>query len=120
MAGRAHAGRTLEAFLGALTARLFPLRRRRFGFRRARFRRLGNMPERRADSDYRQPEPKRAGLVGATIQQRTTATSLPVFTIGNVSHLRYSRQYADRVIDKLLDALLRIDALRGTGRIYLP
>jgi hypothetical protein len=56
----------------------------------------------------------------ATIQTRNTPSSLPVFTIANVPHLRASREYADRVIDKLLDALLRIDTVRGTGRLYLP
>lgn len=56
----------------------------------------------------------------ATIQANNMPTSLPVFTIANVPHLRSSRSYADRVIDKLLDSLLRIDALRGTGRLYLP
>ena len=56
----------------------------------------------------------------ATIQARNTPTSFPVFTIANVPHLRASRDYADRVIEKLLDSLLRIDALRGTGRLYLP
>jgi predicted nuclease of predicted toxin-antitoxin system len=56
----------------------------------------------------------------ATIQTHNTPTSLPVFTIGNIPHLRASRDYADRVIDKLLDSLLGIDALRGTGRLYLP
>jgi len=55
-----------------------------------------------------------------TIQTRNTTTSLPVFTIANVPHLRGSREYADRIIDKLLDSLLRIDALRGSGRLYLP
>ena len=56
----------------------------------------------------------------ATIRSQNAPTSLPVFTIANVPHLRQSRAYADRVIDKLLDSLLRIDALRGTGRLYLP
>lgn len=56
----------------------------------------------------------------ATIQTRNTPTSLPVFTIANVPLVRKSREYADRIIDKLLDSLLRIDALRGTGRLYLP
>ena len=45
---------------------------------------------------------------------------LPVFTIANIPHLRASRDYANRVIDTLLDSLLRIDTLRGTGRLYLP
>ena len=56
----------------------------------------------------------------ATIQTRNTTTSLPVFTIASVPHLRASRAYADRVIDRLLDSLLRMDTLRGTGRLYLP
>jgi predicted nuclease of predicted toxin-antitoxin system len=61
-----------------------------------------------------------ADSLEATIQMRNTPASLPVFTIGNVAHLRASRDYADRVIEKLLDSLLRIEALRGTGRLYLP
>jgi hypothetical protein len=56
----------------------------------------------------------------ATIQTRNTPTSLPVFTIANVPHLRASRDYSHRVIDKLLDSLIRIDMLRGAGRLYLP
>jgi hypothetical protein len=63
---------------------------------------------------------KGADSLEATIQSRNTPTSLPVFTIGNVPHLRSSRDYAQRVIDKLLDSLLRIETLRGTGRLYLP
>jgi hypothetical protein len=35
--------------------------------------------------------------------------SLPVFTIANVPHLRHSRDYTNRVIDRLLDFLMRID-----------
>jgi hypothetical protein len=56
----------------------------------------------------------------ATILARNTAMSLPVFTIGNVPRLRASQEYANRVIEKLLEALLRIDTVRGTGRLYLP
>jgi hypothetical protein len=63
---------------------------------------------------------KDADSLEATIQARNTPSSLPVFTIGNVARLRGSRDYADRIIDKLLDSLLRIDALRGTGRLFLP
>ncbi len=63
---------------------------------------------------------KDADSLEATIQTRNTPNSLPVFTIANVPHLRASREYADRIIDKLLDSLLRIDTLRGTGRLYLP
>jgi len=61
-----------------------------------------------------------ADSLEATIQAHNSPTSLPVFTVANVPHLRASRAYADRVIDKLLDALLRIETLRGAGRLYLP
>jgi hypothetical protein len=56
----------------------------------------------------------------AMIQTRNRPTSLPVLTIANVPHLRASQDYASRVIEKLLDVLLRIDTLRGTGRLFLP
>lgn len=56
----------------------------------------------------------------ATIQARNLPSSLPVFTIANIPQLRASKEYAERVVEKLLDALLRIDNLRGTGRLYLP
>ncbi len=61
-----------------------------------------------------------ADSLEAMIQSRNTPNSLPVFTSANVSHLRASRDYANRILDKLLDSLLRIDALRGAGRLYLP
>lgn len=63
---------------------------------------------------------KGADSLEATIQDRNTPTCLPVFTIANVPHLRASRAYADRIIDKMLDFLTRIESLRGTGRLYLP
>jgi predicted nuclease of predicted toxin-antitoxin system len=63
---------------------------------------------------------KDADSLEATIQTHNTPTSLPVLTIANVPHLRASQDYANRVIEKLLDVLLRIDALRGTGRLFLP
>lgn len=56
----------------------------------------------------------------ATIRTRNTVESLPVLTIGDTERLRNSREYAERVAEGLLDALLRIDELRGTGRLYLP
>jgi hypothetical protein len=56
----------------------------------------------------------------ATIRTHNTPESLPVFTLADAERVRHSRQYADRVIETLLDALMRIDSLRGTGRLYLP
>jgi hypothetical protein len=56
----------------------------------------------------------------ATIQAKNTATSLPVFTLGDAEQVLRSKEYAQRVIEGLFDQLLRIDDLRGTGRVYLP
>lgn len=56
----------------------------------------------------------------ATIRARNTLESLPVLTIADTERLRSSRDYAERVAESLLDTLLRIDELRGTGRLYLP
>jgi hypothetical protein len=56
----------------------------------------------------------------ATIQARNTPASLPVLTIANVRRLRHSHDYAERVIDRLLDFLMRMHSLRGTGRLYVP
>jgi len=56
----------------------------------------------------------------STIRTRNTPASLPVLTIANVLHLARSRQYADRVVERLLDFLERMDALRGAGRLFLP
>jgi hypothetical protein len=55
-----------------------------------------------------------------TISNENTPTSLPVFTISRPTHMLYSDEYAGRVVESLLDQLMRIDQLRGTGRLYLP
>jgi len=56
----------------------------------------------------------------SAIRSRNTSVSLPVFTIASIPHLRQSRDYADRVIERMLDFLMRIESLRGTGRLFLP
>ncbi len=56
----------------------------------------------------------------ATIRQYNEANSLPVFTIGDFHKFRTRRQYAEAVVEKLYDYLMRIDEVRGTGRLYLP
>ena len=37
-----------------------------------------------------------------------------------ISRLRNSREYLHQVVESLLDALLRVESLRGTGRLFLP
>lgn len=61
-----------------------------------------------------------ADSLQATIRDRNRLESLPVLTIADTERLRISREYAERVAESLLDTLLRIDELRGTGRLYLP
>ena len=56
----------------------------------------------------------------ATLRTQNKTTSLPVFTIANADRVILSRDYAERVAVQLLDYLLDIDRVRGTGRLYLP
>lgn len=61
-----------------------------------------------------------ADSLEATIQSRNTELSLPVLTIGTSQRLRHSREYAEEVVTSPLRILIDIEALRGTGRLYLP
>ena len=54
----------------------------------------------------------------SAIRTMSTAHSLPVFTIANARQVLHSREYAERVVEKLLDYLIDIDNFRGTGRLY--
>lgn len=54
------------------------------------------------------------------IRSRNTSECLPVLTIADPERLRHSRHYVQQVAESLLAALIDIDLLRGTGRLYLP
>ena len=56
----------------------------------------------------------------ATISAENRPDSLPVMTVADPLALRNSRDYAERVIERLLEYLLNIDQVRGTGRLYIP
>jgi hypothetical protein len=56
----------------------------------------------------------------ATIRNENRSDSLPVFTIADTDRVLQDRLYAERVAVRLLDYLMRIDEVRGTGRIYIP
>jgi hypothetical protein len=58
--------------------------------------------------------------LGATIRACNTPTSLPVFTLADATRFLTSKDYAQEVVESLLEYLLDIDAYRGTGRLYLP
>jgi hypothetical protein len=45
---------------------------------------------------------------------------LPVFTLSDADRIFQSKDYAEGVTESLFDKLLRIDGLRGTGRLYHP
>ncbi|MCI0464441.1 MAG: hypothetical protein L0Z62_46505 [Gemmataceae bacterium] len=61
-----------------------------------------------------------ADSLEATIEAHNSPTSLPVFTIADPDRVLESALYADRVVESLLQYLLDIDNIRGTGRLYLP
>ncbi len=63
---------------------------------------------------------KTADSLEATIRTFNRPDCLPVFTISDFDKFRDDRTYADRVVEMLYDCLIRIDDLRGTGRLYLP
>ena len=56
----------------------------------------------------------------ATIRDHNLPDSLPVFTISDLNAFRTSRAYANKVLEDFYDYLLRIDEVRGAGRLYLP
>lgn len=56
----------------------------------------------------------------AVIQASNTPLSLPVLTIAEPQRLLRSRMYAQRVVERLLEYLIDLENLRGTGRLYLP
>lgn len=55
-----------------------------------------------------------------TIRAHNAPHSLPVFTIANADRVHTSKAYAERVAERLLEYLLEIDKVRGTGRLYVP
>jgi hypothetical protein len=45
---------------------------------------------------------------------------LPICTIADINEFRTNSSYLERVVEALYDYLLRIDEVRGMGRLYLP
>jgi hypothetical protein len=56
----------------------------------------------------------------AVLQTSNTAASMPVFTISEPQRLLSSGAYAHRVVERLIEYLIDVENLRGTGRLYLP
>lgn len=55
-----------------------------------------------------------------TVRERATVSSLPILTIADPDRILENRDYAGRVVERLLEILIDLDAFRGAGRLYLP
>jgi hypothetical protein len=53
-------------------------------------------------------------------QKENQPGSLPVVTISDQDRVLQDRIYAEKVAVKLLEYLIRIDEVRGAGRLYVP
>jgi hypothetical protein len=49
-----------------------------------------------------------------------TETSLPVITISEPKRLLKDREYAEATTARLIEPLIDLESLRGTGRLYIP
>jgi len=58
--------------------------------------------------------------LNSAIRNLGKPTSLPVFTIGDLDRLRNNREYAESVVERLYEYVLRIEDLLGTGRLFIP
>ena len=56
----------------------------------------------------------------ATIRDLNQPSSLPVLTIADPGSVLTDRAYAERVAIQVLEYLLDLDKVRGTGRLFVP
>jgi hypothetical protein len=56
----------------------------------------------------------------ATLRARNGPTSMPIITFANSRRIFRDREYAQRTAVTLLEFLVDIDSLRGTGRLFVP
>ena len=61
-----------------------------------------------------------ADSLEATIRRCIRPDSLLVFTISNKDRFSASSEFADKVVAKFYTYLIDLDAVLGTGRLYLP
>jgi hypothetical protein len=54
------------------------------------------------------------------LREENTVKFLPVITIGDANRFLADRVYRNRVIDRLIEILLDIEAWMGVGRIFVP
>jgi len=56
----------------------------------------------------------------ATIEARNEPSALPVFTLADAERVLNDSEYVELIAESLLDYIMYIDNVRGTGRLYLP
>jgi len=56
----------------------------------------------------------------SAISQFNTPSSLPVLTIGDPNRVLSNRDYAQHVVSRLLEHLINLENIRGTGQLYIP
>jgi hypothetical protein len=54
------------------------------------------------------------------IRDENQPDSLPVITLANPRRVLRERDYAEKVAERVLDYLMRIEQFRGAGRLYAP
>ena len=54
------------------------------------------------------------------IRDENQPESLPVITLADARRVLRERAYAERTAVQILDYLMRIDEVRGTGRLFVP
>jgi hypothetical protein len=63
---------------------------------------------------------KGADSLGATIARENTTNSLPVLTFADADRLLADRAYCEDAAVRLIEILMDLDHLRGSGRLWLP
>lgn len=54
------------------------------------------------------------------LREENTADSFPVITVGDPERFLDDRADRDRCVDRLLELLVDIDSLMGSGRLFIP
>jgi hypothetical protein len=55
-----------------------------------------------------------------TIRNENSLQCLPVLTISDRDRIARDRRYAESVLERLIEFLIDLEALRGAGRLFLP
>ena len=68
-----------------------------------------------ANRNYDRPD-----SMEAAIRNFNTPVSLPVITLADPKRILESGDYAERVVERILEYLIDLERYRGTGRLFVP